>query len=408
MARLPRLTARGWALGGIALALYFFANQTQVGWLYVLSALAAGLLLVCAPLPGAMLRGLTLARRIESAGTDAVAELHAGRPAVLSLLWRQRGRVPGLLLEAHDTYTFALPGERQQTFFMPLVPAGAETPLDLTLTVARRGWHPFGPVPVTTRAPFGLFRAQRLITPAGAEGALVFPAYRPIEHLALLDRQPAIEHSLTRVGAGGEFAGVREYRPGDPRRHIHWRSTARAGRLIVKEFTEERQPGLTLALDLRAASALGGEEDNTFEVALQVAASLAHYAHRHGLPVYLAANSRHWPAPSGAVSWWGLMHYLARVQVEGEASLAETLLSAPLTSSLAVMLPAPDAEAASALLELRQGGQAVLAAVVDPGPFVGDSAPHTLQARTMAAGMAASGVSAILVTGAWEEALAQA
>src|SRR5687767_14475815 len=123
MTRLPRLTKRGWALAGIALGLYFFANQTQVGWLYVLSALAAGLLLVCAPLPGAMLRGLSLTRRVDGVALGEAVEVYAGRPVGLRLAWRQHGRAPALLVQAHDTYSFAAAGERAPILFVPQVPA---------------------------------------------------------------------------------------------------------------------------------------------------------------------------------------------------------------------------------------------------------------------------------------------
>ncbi len=408
MAGLPRLTARGWTLAGIAFGLYFFANQTQVGWLYVLSALAAGLLLVCAWLPGAMLRGLALARRVGGASTGDEVALHAGSPALLALDLSQRGRVPALHVLGVETCGFAPRAERAQTFFVPVAPARGSTTLAYTVLAARRGWFPFAAVPLTTRAPFGLFTVRRVLAATGPAGVLVFPECVPLKRLALLDRQPAVEHSQSKAGAGGEFVGVREHQPGDPRRHIHWRSTARAGRLIVKEFAEERQPGLTLALDLRAASVLGGDEDNTLELAIKVAASLAHYAHQRHLPVGLVVNSRQWPAPPGELSWWALMSYLARAQAEGSDSLAGAVLSAPLTNALAVVLPAPDAEMTATLIGLRQAGQGVLAAVVDPSAFAGAAPEAARHARDMVAGLQAAGVGAVLVGAGWEEKLGEA
>src|SRR5689334_11849957 len=67
-----RPTTRGWAIAAIAAGLYFFANQTQVGWLYVFSALAAALWLCTLGLPSRMLRRLRLARTVNgsSVGSD--------------------------------------------------------------------------------------------------------------------------------------------------------------------------------------------------------------------------------------------------------------------------------------------------------------------------------------------------
>ena len=54
------------------------------------------------------------------------------------------------------------------------------------------------------------------------------------------------QHRLGSRHPPGRFSA----RPGDPPRHVHWRTTARAGRLIVKEFAEEQQPALTIDTDL--------------------------------------------------------------------------------------------------------------------------------------------------------------
>ena len=254
-------TPRGWAIAGLALGLYLFANQTQVGWLYAFSALAAALWLITWGLPRRMLAGLRLARRVN--GETLAADLNpaVGDDLRVTLTIANDGRLPALQLAGTETCAPAPAAARAQPLFIPYLAAGRTAELSYTVTCARRGWFPFGPVPLATHAPFGLWAARRLAPVAGPEGVLVFPETRPLARLDLFDRQPAVETSLARAGLGGEFLGVREYRPGDPPRHVHWRTTARAGRLIVKEFAEEQQPALTLALDLSALARLGGEDD---------------------------------------------------------------------------------------------------------------------------------------------------
>ena len=226
----------------------------------------------------------------------------------------------------------------------------------------------------------------------------------------MFDRRLSVETSLTRAGAGGEFVGVREYRPGDPRRNVHWRTTARAGRLIVKEFADQTQPALTIALDLRAGSAIGPDGANTLELGIKVAASLANHAQQRGLPVCLVANSRRWPAPSGPLSWWALMSYLARVAAEGEAPFDECLRRLPPGTFVAAILPAPDPDVLAPLADLRRAGLGVLAVLIDPAPFLvgADGHAYGVEARRLAAELESTGIETRLLGAApdWERVLA--
>jgi uncharacterized protein (DUF58 family) len=243
---------------------------------------------------------------------------------------------------------------------------------------------------------------------AGPDGLLIFPETRPLAHLDLFDRQPTVETSLARAGQGGEFLGVREYRPGDPPRHVHWRTTAHAGRLIVKEFAEEQQPALTLALDLSPATAPGGPDvdDSPLELGTKLAASLARHAAERGLPVRLLTNSRAWPAPAGPLSPWALLSYLARVQAGESDPFAAALTGVSFSTFVAAVLPAPDPAVVAPLVNLQRRGLSVLAVIVDPLPFAGDRAAAQA-ARRLAAELAAAGVAVRLIGGApdWERQL---
>jgi uncharacterized protein (DUF58 family) len=368
-----RPTARGWAIAVVALVLYFFANQTQVGWLYVLSAIAGGVWLTALFIPRRMLSRLALVRRVNRVATPAELELVAGQTVTLDLELVNSGRTPALQVRGVEACPFALVADRTLPFFAPLVPARSSVDLQHQVKCARRGWFEFPPVTLTTAAPFGFFAARKQVN--APTGVLVFPEYRELASLPLLDRMPSVENTFAQIGLGGEVVGVREYRPGDSRRHIHWRSSARAGQLIVKEFAQETQPGLTIALDLRAASVIGADENTSLELAIKLAATLARYADRRGLPVTLAANNRQWPAPFGPLSWWALMNYLARVQGEGDEPFAECLQGmatqgAATTTFVAAILTAPDQDAALPLVELRRAGLGVLAVMIDPAPFL--------------------------------------
>ena len=173
--------------------------------------------------------------------------------------------------------------------------------------------------------------------------------------------------------------------------------------MIVKEFAQETQPGLTIALDLRAASVIGSDENTSLELAIKVAATLARYADQHGLPVTLATNSAHWPVPPGPLSWWATMSYLARVQGEGDEPFADCLQGLAMTS-VAAILTASDRGAVEPLVELNRSGLSVLAVVIDPAPFLLEGAVPSTQVEAVAGALEADGVSVRLIGGEpdWE------
>jgi uncharacterized protein (DUF58 family) len=182
--------------------------------------------------------------------------------------------------------------------------------------VPRRGWtteRTVGPLrrgPVGAQNwvlesgdPLGLFRRRG--PSIDSELALVLPLFT-----SLADRLHVreVEASLAapRAGSGTEMFGVREYRLGDPLRRIHWRSSARHGELIVREF---EPPGVqTLGI-------LCDPSPPTPEVADQIAriaASEAWDCLRAGGRVVMWAPGAEATSPSEARSLWALLEWLAR------------------------------------------------------------------------------------------------
>jgi uncharacterized protein (DUF58 family) len=137
----------------------------------------------------------------------------------------------------------------------------------------RRGILALSGMRVLRQDQFGMFqRALRI--PDGKNSILILPKRYPIAQLDLPGRRqlddPGVGVSASSIGQSEEFVGLRDYRPGDPPRHIHWRSWARLNRPVVKEFEEEHFPRYALALD----TFLDPNQDSEFfEEAVSVAAS---------------------------------------------------------------------------------------------------------------------------------------
>jgi uncharacterized protein (DUF58 family) len=300
------LTKRTRTLLIAALLLYFFANQTQIGWLYVMSALLAGIVAAA----GLLNRG-TL-RRIGGERALNVSDIHEGEPVSVRLALTNSGRVGAAQVQTVERCPLAEPGSAQSAaeIFIPLLPGKGAVELAYEVTAYRRGLHTFAPLQFGTHAPFGFFRSRRTL-PIPTR-VLVYPEVRKLRRLSLLDRQPASEQARPRAGLGAEVIGVRPYRTGDSPRHIHWRSTARSGNLISKEFADEAHPGLTIVLDLfRHPYAETATKHTPFEWAIKAAASIAEYAQRRGYGLHLAADPLALAPPPGPAAWDALMQYLA-------------------------------------------------------------------------------------------------
>jgi len=155
---------------------------------------------------------------------------------------------------------------------LPLVPAGATRDVDVTITAWRRGPLRLVGGVVMRTDPFGVFRS--FCRTAAPQTILVLPARYPLPPLELPGQsreQPEGAALATGIGQSEEFVALRDYRRGDPLKHVHWRSVARTGRVVVKEYQDEHLMRHGLVLD----TCCPAHDDLRFEEAVAVAASFA-------------------------------------------------------------------------------------------------------------------------------------
>ncbi len=146
---------------------------------------------------------------------------------------RNLGLLPKLWLEVYDQSN--LPGHRASHVVSNLGPRAEASWAANTLCV-RRGVFQLGPLRIVTGDPFGLFQAERKIS--AVSPLVVYPQTVDIPEFVLpvgmLPGGDALRRRAHHVTTNA--AGVRDYASGDSFSRIHWRSTARKSRLIVKEF----------------------------------------------------------------------------------------------------------------------------------------------------------------------------
>ncbi|MBI4660938.1 MAG: DUF58 domain-containing protein [Verrucomicrobia bacterium] len=155
---------------------------------------------------------------------------------------------------------------------LPVLPPNGEAETQVEVIPLRRGLLRFTGATVARPNAFGLFRAFARVSAPGK--VLVLPKRYPLPALALPGARKYQQGGValaSAIGQSDEFVALRDYRPGDPMRHIHWRSWARAGRPIVREFQDEFFVRHALILDTFA----GTEKGAAFEEAVSVAASFA-------------------------------------------------------------------------------------------------------------------------------------
>ncbi|MBN9605855.1 MAG: DUF58 domain-containing protein [Actinomycetales bacterium] len=269
------VTAAGWLL--LAVVALGVAGGLGFGWVeaWVAAAGAGTLLLLCVPfLLGAHDYGvsLALARDRVVAGTEVEGEVQVVNRSV-------RPALPGVV---------DIPvGEGLLDVQVPLLRGRAEHRAAVTIEARRRGVIRVGPMTIARGDPLGVLRRE-LAWPEVRE-IYVHPVTVPIPSASaglVRDLEGAPTSDL--VDADLSFHAIREYVPGDAYRHVHWGSTAKTGRLMVRQFEETRHSRVAVLLDLVAEEFAGDDE---FEMAVSAAASLALQGIRDGREVLVASSA---------------------------------------------------------------------------------------------------------------------
>ncbi|MEO7588490.1 MAG: DUF58 domain-containing protein [Arachnia sp.] len=157
------------------------------------------------------------------------------------------------------------------SFSVPPLGAGLSISQRFRVPTARRGLVRIGPAESVAGDPFALTGRQTRWT--GTAELFVHPRTVPLP-----GRQSGFVHDLEGhasphlSSADMNFHALRPYAPGDDRRHVHWRSTARTGALMVRQYEESRMSRVVVALDTGRLAWLDADE---FEIGVSCAGSVA-------------------------------------------------------------------------------------------------------------------------------------
>lgn len=269
------VTPLGWSLA-LAVALAFLVGY-GLGWTELVAIAWAGIVLLLAA--GGYLIGRDA--YLVTLGMP-MTRVVAGEPAPgrVGVTNPSRRHLPGVNIEVpvgQGLASFAIPGLAQGAAFEDV----------FLVPTTRRGIIAVGPVRTVRSDPIGLVRKERIW--ARQIELFVHPRTLSIPSMStgfIRDLEGNPTRNLTTDDVS--FHALREYVPGDERRSIHWKSTAKTGTFMVRQFEESRRSHLMVALSL-----FGGDyaSDDEFEMAVSVAGSLGVRAIRDGRTVSVVASA---------------------------------------------------------------------------------------------------------------------
>lgn len=274
-----------WVLAG-ALASLGWLSAAKVWWV------AAALVLLA-------LLDLLLLRRVATptVARDAPEAWALGVEREVALRLQHAG--PPLRVEVHDLH----PGEWAVRDLprMVVLRDGEETVLPYRLTPGARGPYVFTGTQLRLHSPMRLWRQSRTV--GGDVPVRVFPNFAPLAGVAMFTAEQASRlvgaHVRRRRGEGTDFHQMREYRVGDSLRQIDWKATARARRLISREYQDEKNQQLMLVLDTGRRMLAQEQGLSHFDRALDAALLVSYIALKRGDAVGLATTGEapRWVAP---------------------------------------------------------------------------------------------------------------
>lgn len=267
------ITPLGWfvltvALGGLVLGIAYWWIEA-----WFIAVLAGLLMLIALPfLLGS--RAYHTALEVSRANVVAGGEVHLSVQVENTVA---RPQLPAVI---------ELPvGDALRELTVPMLGPHHQTELQLTVPTPRRGVIAVGPLTVARQDPLGLLRREM--------------TWREVRHVHVHPRTvllPPTSAGLVRDLEGQasrrltdsdlSFHAVREYVPGDAMRHVHWKSTAKTGQLMVRQYEESQTARLAVLFDARREEYANDDE---FELGVSIAASVSVQAVREGRERFVAS-----------------------------------------------------------------------------------------------------------------------
>jgi uncharacterized protein (DUF58 family) len=324
-----KISRAGWLYFGATLLVALAALNTGNNLLFLILSCLVSIILMSGILSSISLAGIELRiglpEHIFARQTvRAQVELINGKLTLPSFALRVEAVVP------KNSPAAAL---LETPVFFPYLPRQQNMKQSVPVTFLKRGLHVQNTFKIVTRFPFGFLQKARRV--ALKSEALVYPSVESNSELSEIF--PGIDGSIESFhkGRGQDLHALREYVPTDSASHVHWKASARAGSLMVREFAREDDFRVLLVLDphpgeLSANSkTLPGER---FERAVTTCAGIAwHFYERNAFLQFRSAGIETSLA-SAEENIFAILRHLAAAQpqpTEAQDALLQDLAASP-------------------------------------------------------------------------------
>ncbi|MCX5698432.1 MAG: DUF58 domain-containing protein [Candidatus Omnitrophica bacterium] len=277
-----------------------------------------------------------------------------------------------------DNFSCAQPNQEKKSFFVSYLGLKSSCEIKYDYLCFKRGEYKMGPFVVYFFDPLNLFFFKR--TYHVYSGVVVYPQIFKIQKFPALTRSILPWFGIETARSSGdddEFYGLREYKEGESVKKIHWISSARKNKLIVKQFQLQSFFGTTIMFNLEKAKNLGEGKESVAEYIIKIAASAAHYLTERGVSIELLAHIGeivHLPFNKGQEHLEDIFRVLAVAQAESRISFREAFEEfaryIPNDSSLVAVMSDQDYTDLPRMVSLYSRGVSLIPLIVVSDTFL--------------------------------------
>ncbi|MFW9918691.1 MAG: DUF58 domain-containing protein [Candidatus Thorarchaeota archaeon] len=182
-------------------------------------------------------------------------------------------------IEVHDQYPELWILAIGANFIASRIQPGGSITFSYILQVRMRGRYYLGPTEVIMRDRLGLHYYKRILKEQTE--VLVYPTWKDVRRLEALGKQRQLglmfgAHRTKVVGMGTDFTGFREYQTGDSFRNIDWKTSAKRGDLVIRQYEMEKNIQIMCMVDTSGSMGNGYPENTKLEYAIRAAVLLTH------------------------------------------------------------------------------------------------------------------------------------
>jgi uncharacterized protein (DUF58 family) len=324
-----KISGAGWLYFGATLLVALAALNTGNNLLFLILACLVSMVLMSGILSSISLAGIDLK-------IDLPEHIFAGQTVRASVeLINGKLTLPSFALRVEAVLPKNAPAAAllDTPVFFPYLPRQQRMKQSVPVSFLKRGLHVQDTFRVVTRFPFGFLQKSRRM--ALKSEALVYPSVESNSELSEIF--PGIEGSIESYhkGRGHDLHALREYVPSDSASHVHWKASARAGSLMVREFAREDDCRVLLVLDPH-----GGDPDtqNTarlnqrFERAVTLCAGIAWHFYERSAYLQFRSVGIETILAAAEENIFAILRHLALAQpvsTEAQSALLEDLAASP-------------------------------------------------------------------------------